>query len=152
MALLETTPEAVHVGAGDVPFVDLGDGSMMKVLQIRRREGVWVVEMMFPQGFVSPTHRHDGSVYGFTVSGAWKYREYDYVNRAGSYLYEPAGSVHTLECLEPDTRASFVVYGANIVLDDDGNFLGYADAESVLRIYLEQCEARGLGRPNVVIE
>ena len=44
------------------------------------------------------THRHTGLAFGYTVSGAWKYREY--VNRAGCFLYEPANSVHTLTVLE----------------------------------------------------
>ena len=64
---------------------------------------------------------------GYTTSGAWKYKEYDYVNRAGSFLYEPAGSVHTLQCIEDDTRVWFQMYGANLNLDDDGN------VESVVR-------------------
>ena len=68
-----------------------------------------------------PLHRHTGPVWGYTISGAWHYKEYDYVNRAGSFLYEPAGSVHTLECIEDDTNVWFQMYGANLNLDAEGN-------------------------------
>ena len=37
-------------------------------------------------------------------AGAWKYAEYPEVNRAGSYLFEPAGSIHTLTVLEDNTE------------------------------------------------
>ena len=43
------------------------------------------------------------------------------MNRAGSFLYEPAGSVHTLTVLEDDTHVWFQMYGANLNLDADGN-------------------------------
>ena len=33
------------------------------------------------------------------------------MNRAGSFLYEPAGSVHTLQCVEDDTQVWFQMYG-----------------------------------------
>ena len=33
------TPEAVHFGQDDLPFVDIGDGSLLKVLQVKSRRG-----------------------------------------------------------------------------------------------------------------
>ena len=45
-------------------------------------------------------HRHTGPVHVFTMAGAWKYLEYEDVNRAGSYLYEPANSTHTFSVIE----------------------------------------------------
>ena len=61
-------------------------------------------------------------MYAYTTSGAWKYREYEYVNRAGSFLYEPAGSVHTLQCVENETRVWFQMYGVNLNLDAEGTW------------------------------
>ena len=79
-------PLAVHIGNNDLPFVDIGDGSQLKVLQVKPDEGIWVIENIFQAGYEVETHRHTGPVYGFTTGGAWKYKEYDYVNRAGSFL------------------------------------------------------------------
>ncbi len=82
--------EAVHRGADELPFVDIGDGNKLKVIQVDRAEGLWIVENIFQAGYVVQKHRHTGPVYGYTTRGAWHYQEYDYVNRAGSFL-EPAG-------------------------------------------------------------
>jgi 2,4'-dihydroxyacetophenone dioxygenase len=101
------------------------------------------------------THRHTGPVWGYTNSGAWKYKEYDYVNRAGSFLYEPAGSVHTLMVPEDTvgmTDVWFQIYGANLNLDPDGNIEMVTDASTVLRSYMNRCEKQGLPRPNVVVD
>src|SRR5919198_4351145 len=125
-------PTAIHIGADDLPFVDIGDGSKLKVLQVREKEGLWIVENIFNAGYVVPKHKHTGPVWGFTLSGAWKYKEYDYVNRAGSFLYEPAGSVHTLTCIENDTQVWFHMYGVNLNLAADGNIESIVDAATVL--------------------
>ena len=147
----QTLPVAVHVGRDDLPFVDIGGGNLLKVIRVDEGEGLWIVENVFHRGFLVQTHRHTGPVFGYTTSGAWKYREYDYVNRAGSFLYEPAGSVHTLEVLEDDTRAWFHMYGANLNLDANGNVDSVTDGPSTLAAYFALCEAQGLGRPNVLL-
>lgn len=144
--------EAVHFAADDLPFVDIGDGSLLKVLQIKRGEGLWIIENIFKAGYEVEKHRHTGPVYGYTTAGAWKYKEYDYVNRAGSFLYEPAGSEHTLQCIEDDTRVWFQMYGSNINLDAEGNITSVVDGLLTLHFYLMMCEEQGLPRPNVLIE
>ena len=145
-------PEAFHIGADDLPFVDIGNGNKLKVLQVRVSEGLWIVQNIFQAGFEVQTHRHTGPVYGYTMSGGWKYKEYDYVNRAGSFLYEPAGSVHTLQCIEDDTNVWFQMYGSNLNLDADGNIESVADGPGTLEAYYLLCEAEGLPRPNVLTE
>ena len=145
-------PNAVHIGADDLPWVDIGPGAKLKVLQVRECEGLWVVANIFPAGYAVQTHRHTGPVWGYTVAGAWKDREYDYINRAGSFLYEPAGSVHTLECVEDETMVWFHMYGANLNLDSDGNVESVTDGAGTLAAYYMLCEAAGLPRPNVLTE
>lgn len=144
-------PEAVHFGADELPFVDIGDGSMMKVLQVDAAQELWIVENIFQAGYSVPTHRHTGPVYGYTTSGAWHYREYGYVNRAGSFLFEPTGSVHTLECLEDNTHVWFQMYGKNLNLDADGNVVSVFDGPGTLEGYYLLCEAAGLPRPAVLV-
>src|SRR6476646_10403533 len=121
MALIESAPAAVHIGDDELPFVDIGGGSLLKVIQVKPREGLWIVENVFQAGYEVQRHKHTGPVYAYTTSGAWKYKEYDYVNRAGSFLYEPAGSVHTLQAIEDDTHVWFQIYGSNLNLDAEGN-------------------------------
>src|SRR5881275_1949043 len=141
MTITNEVPTAVHIGADELPFVDMGDGSKLKVLQVKEREGLWIVENIFMNGYEVQKHRHTGPVYGYTVSGAWKYKEYDYVNRAGSFLFEPAGSVHTLTCIEDNTQVWFQMYGVNLNLDADGNIDSVADGPGALAAYYALCEA-----------
>ena len=152
MAMTAPAPTAVHVGADDLPFVDIGDGSKLKVLQVKEREGLWIVENIFMAGYVVPTHKHTGPVWGYTRSGAWKYKEYDYVNRAGSFLYEPAHSVHTLEIVEDDTQVWFHMYGSNLNLDEDGNVTSVFDGPTTLAAYYMLAEVQGFPKPNVLVD
>ncbi|HUF83296.1 MAG TPA: 2,4'-dihydroxyacetophenone dioxygenase family protein [Acidimicrobiia bacterium] len=152
MTLTSEMPTAVHVGADELPWADIGGGSKLKVLQVKEQEGLWIVANIFQAGYEVQKHRHTGPVWGYTVSGAWKYKEYDYVNRAGSFLYEPAGSVHTLQCVEDDTLVWFHMYGANLNLDADGNVESVTDGAGTLAAYYALCEAEGLPRPNVLTD
>jgi hypothetical protein len=149
---MPTPTNAIHIGASDLPFVEIGGGSKLRVLQVKRGEGLWIIENVFTRGYEVQTHRHTGPVWGYTTSGAWKYKEYDYVNRAGSFLYEPAWSVHTLQCLEDDTRVWFQMYGANLNLDANGKIDSVADGPTTLEFYFAACEAQGLPRPNPLVE
>ena len=150
MTLTENAPTAVHIGADELPFVDIGDGNKLKVIQVKVNEGLWIVENIFQKGYVVQTHKHTGPVYAYTTSGAWKYKEYDYVNTAGSFLYEPANSVHTLTVLEDNTQVWFQMYGMNLNLDDNGNIESVTDGAGTLRAYYALAEAQGFGRPNVI--
>jgi 2,4'-dihydroxyacetophenone dioxygenase len=152
MSLTGNVPTAVHVGADELPWVDIGGGSKLKVIQVKESEGLWIVENIFQAGYEVQKHRHTGPVYAYTTSGAWRYKEYDDVNRAGSFLYEPANSVHTLQCVEDDTHVWFQIYGANLNLDADGNVESVLDGAGTLAAYYALCEAEGLPRPKVLVD
>ena len=150
---MEEAPSAIHLGEDDIPWVDVGDLEL-KVVQVKIEEGLWVVRNRFKPGAAVQKHKHTGPVYAFTLSGAWKYLESEYTNTAGSYLYEPAGSIHTLVVPETNTEPTdvwFAIYGANLNLDADGNVESIVDAQSVYEGYMAACEAYGLGRPNVLV-
>ena len=146
-------PRALHRGESDLPFVDLGDGSEMQVLQCDVEAGLWVIRSRFQPGYLVPTHKHTGEVYAFTIAGSWRYVEYPEVNTAGSYLFEPAGSIHTLtvpDDVEEQTDVWFAIRGANLNLDDDGNVTSVIDAGLMADFYLGMCEQLGHGRPPVI--
>ena len=146
-------PRAIHRSEDELPFVALGDGSHLQLLQIDIEVGLWVIRTRFEPGVVVQTHKHTGAVFAFAIAGSWKYAEYPEVNRAGSYLYEPAGSIHTLTVpAENDelTDVWFAIYGANLNLDADGNVETVIDAGFIRDVYFGMCEANGLGRPDVI--
>jgi 2,4'-dihydroxyacetophenone dioxygenase len=148
-----TVPDVAHLGAEDLPWVTVDEGVELKVLQVDLARGVWIIKNRFRPGVQIPTHRHTGDVYGVTYSGAWKYLEYDFVNRAGSWLFEPAGSVHTLSVPAENTEATevlFVINGSNLDVTPEGEVTMIVDARLILEVYLAQCEAEGHGRPAVI--
>jgi 2,4'-dihydroxyacetophenone dioxygenase len=144
-------PGAVHIGVDELPFVDIGDGSKLKVIMVKEAEGLWILENVFQAGYEVQRHKHTGPVYAYTTSGAWKYKEYGYVNRAGSFLYEPAGSIHTLQILEDDTHVWFQMYGANLNLDETGAVESVSDGASTLAVYRNLCAQAGLPSPSVLL-
>ncbi|HVM40038.1 MAG TPA: 2,4'-dihydroxyacetophenone dioxygenase family protein [Acidimicrobiia bacterium] len=155
-AIIETAPSAIHRGEDELPFVDIGDGATLQLLQVDLATGVWVVRNRFQPGVVIPTHKHTGHVYAFTIAGSWHYRESaDQVNVAGSYLYEPAGSVHTLTVPESNDEVTdvwFAIHGANLNLDEAGNVELVIDAHTLLPFYLQMCaDQHGVTNPPVVV-
>ena len=80
------------------------------MLQIKESEGLWVIKNQFPSGYSVQTHKHTGQVFAYTSAGAWGYKESDFLNRAGSFLYEPAGSIHTLYTPEENTETTEVFF------------------------------------------
>lgn len=153
---LSTALPTIHRGDEELPWVRFGPDVESKLVHVRLRDGLWVARSRFQPGCVLQTHRHTGPVFGFTLSGAWHYRESAAeVNRAGSYLFEPAGSVHTLEVL-PDSDGPadvwFAIYGANLNLDAAGNVESVQDGALMLAGYLRACKAMGIDNPPVVIE
>lgn len=154
MTALAPLPPATLRLEEDLPFVTIAPGTEIKVAQVDLDAGLWIVRNRFAPGAVVPTHRHTGSVLAFTETGAWKYAEYPgEVNRAGSYLFEPAGSTHTLTVLEDagePTLVWFVIHGANLELDADGRVDRVVDAARVLRGYKRLCAEAGLPTPRVI--
>lgn len=156
MSTVSIDPPTVHRGEDELPFVNLGDGSLLQVLQVDLGAGIWIIRNRFVPGTSVQRHRHTGAVYAFTQSGSWHYMESpESVNTAGSYLYEPAGSVHTLTV--PDTNQDltdvwFTIHGANLNLREDDSVEMVIDAHTVLDFYRAMCEAEhGLADPPVIV-
>lgn len=156
MTTIDTSPAAILRHEDELPFVDIGDGSLLQVLQVDLAQGIWVIRNRFVPGALIQTHRHTGNVYAFTLAGAWHYLEYaDDVSVAGSYLFEPANSVHTLHVLDDNeglTDVWFTIHGANLNLDANGNVDYVIDAQTVLAFYRAACaDQHGMPDPPVVV-
>lgn len=146
-------PAAMHRGEDELPFIEFGPGQELQLLQVDLDVGLWVIRNRFQPGTSVQTHRHTGAVHAFTVSGSWKYAEYPEVNTAGSYLFEPAGSTHTLLVPESNmevTDVRFIIYGANLNLDASGKVDLVVDAKLVLDYYRAVCAEHGHPDPPVI--
>jgi len=154
MAITATGDVVRHVGDDDAPWVDTGYGVDLKVVRFDATRGTWVIRNRFRPGTRLQIHRHTGPVDGFTLAGRWHYLEYDFYSTAGSYIYEPANSVHTLDVPEDnteDTDVLFVIEGALLNLDPDGNVETATDGPAILDAYFALLEAEGKPRPNGLI-
>jgi quercetin dioxygenase-like cupin family protein len=145
---------AIHRGEDELPFVDFAEGLKLQLLQVDFDQGLWIVRTRFQPGVTIQTHRHTGCVLAVTLAGSWKYLEYPDVNTKGSYLFEPAGSVHTLTVpahQRGETDVWFAIYGANLNLDANGSVETVIDAEFVHQLYLAACQAQGVTAPPVIM-
>lgn len=149
-------PLALHRGEDALPFVSMGEDRRLQVLQVDLALGVWIVRDQFAPGATVQTHRHTGPVYAFTQTGSWHYREYpEVVNTAGSFLFEPAGSQHTLTV--PNTNVGvtdvwFAITGSLLNLDAANQVESVSDAASVLAAYRSACLAQhGMMDPPVLV-
>lgn len=142
-----------HLGDEAAPWVDAGDGIELKLLRVDLDAGRWVIRNRFAPGVQLPVHRHTGAVEGFTLAGRWRYLEYDFESVAGSTIFEPAGSVHTLHVPatnEEPTDVLFVIDGALLYLGDHGEVESVVDAGTLLTAYRALCRAAGLPAPAVL--
>lgn len=147
-------PTVQHRGAGELPFVTFMPGLDIQLLQADVAAGLWVVRTRMTPGITLPRHQHTGEVFAVTFAGSWKYLEYpEVLNTAGSYLFEPAGSIHTLHVPATDSEtmdAWFAIRGANLNLDAEGKVESVWDAKFLLDTYLGLCEQAGHGRPKLI--
>lgn len=146
-------PEALHRAEKDLPFVEYQEGVVFQLLQADVEAGLWVVRVRFQPGVTIQRHKHTGEVFAFTLKGSWNYLEYPELNTAGSYLFEPAGSIHTLHVPASNSEVTdvwFAIRGANLNLDAAGNVESVLDAGAVLEIYRAQCEKSGHAHPDVI--
>ena len=145
--MADSLNDVSYVSGADAPYVSAGAGIELKVWRVDLEAGLWIISNRFEPGFETPKHRHTGVVDAFTLSGSWLYAEYGERYTAGSYVYEPANSVHTLQVPADNTEPTEVVFtinGALLYLDDDDNVVSVTDSKAVLDGYVALCDAEGL--------
>lgn len=149
------SPLTIHRSAQDLPFVEMGPGYSAQILHVNLETGLWVSRSRLNPGYRSPRHYHSAEVFGFTNSGTWFYIEQpDAINRPGSYLYEPAGSIHTQYVPEDNVGPVdiwFIINGNVDALDEDGATISSSGAREMLEYYRNACRSAGLGEPDVMI-
>jgi 2,4'-dihydroxyacetophenone dioxygenase len=148
--------ELLTVNETAQPWIEnaLGEGICVKPLRVDMERNEWVVLALFKPGAEVPLHYHTGPAEVYTLQGRWMYREYpDQPQTAGSYLYEPGGSVHTFFAPADNTEDTILfvrVAGANINFGDDGGFHSILDALSVSFLTDALSEAQGLPTPRYI--
>jgi len=148
--------ELLTVNEHNIPLVRdaLGPGVHFKPLRLDMETGCWVVLATFAPGSKVPLHYHTGIAEVYTLSGRWHYLEHpNQPQTAGSYLFEPGGSVHTFICPESNTEDTVIlvrVEGANINFSEDGQFHSVLDAVLIRHLSAALAAAQGLGPLNYI--
>ena len=142
---MATVPVDIHVDPETIPWVPQSDGVWFKPLRISPEAGTWTnLLRVSPAGTVN-RHRHVGDVEAWVLRGSWRYVEHDWVARAGSYVYEPAGDVHTLVVEGGEEMMTlFRLGGPMEYVDDAGAIVLVETAETKLARYLTYCEAESI--------
>jgi 2,4'-dihydroxyacetophenone dioxygenase len=148
--------ELLTVNENNIPLLrdTLAPGVHVKPLRLDLEAGCWVVLATFSPGAQVPLHYHTGIAEVYTLSGRWHYAEYpDQPQTAGSYLFEPAGSVHTFITPESNTEDTVLfirVEGANINFTEDGQFHSILDTVTIRHLSDQLAEAQGVGPVNYI--
>jgi 2,4'-dihydroxyacetophenone dioxygenase len=156
-------PSVIHhqdklltLNTNDLPILrdSVAPGVDIQPLFLDPQNGVWVLRVLFAPGVTLPNHFHTGAVHGFTLSGKWYYTQYpDQPQTAGSYLYEPGGSIHQFRTPADNTEPTetlFVVTGANINFDDNNNYHSIMDAGMIVKMVEALAKAQGHGKARYI--
>lgn len=148
-------PHTLLIGSDDLPFVTVDKGVELQLLHVDLSTGLWINRTRLQPGASVIRHLHTGPVFAVTLQGRWYYRESpEQVNEPGSYLFEPAGSIHTLQSVADQagpTVAWFAIWGPNINLRSSGEVHSISDARSVLAAYQELCAEADLDSSRLII-
>jgi quercetin dioxygenase-like cupin family protein len=143
--------EILTVNISDIPLLKdaAGTGIHVQPLRLDPQRGELVLLVTVAPGVELPIHYHTGTAEVYTLSGRWEYREYpDQPQIAGSYLYEPAGTVHTFFTPEDNTEDTVVVWwmqGAQVSFNEDGTFHSLTDAVTMQYLTETAAAEQGVG-------
>ena len=108
--------------------------------------GGWCNLLRVRRAGILSRHRHPMLVVAYVIKGSWRYLEHDWVARAGTFVYEPPGEVHTLTVDSADEMITFFnVSGAMIYVDEAGKPTGYEDVFTKIQMCRAHYQAVGLG-------
>ena len=111
--------------------------------------GSWCNLLRVRKSGVLSKHIHPSWVTGYVIKGAWRYLEHDWIAKAGSFVYEPPGEIHTLVVDdvvgENEMITQFNIHGAMIYLDENGKTSGYEDVFTKIAMCRQHYTEVGLG-------
>jgi 2,4'-dihydroxyacetophenone dioxygenase len=147
-----TAPAVAFVGADEAPWVDV-PGGQRRLVHADVAGGVWALGVRYEPGSGTERHQHTGEVFGWTISGRWRYVEYGIDYTAGTFVHETAGSAHTLVVPVGTTEVTevlFVIHGANLMLDEEDRVTRVNDAAAIAARYARLCGEQGHAVPAFV--
>ena len=137
----------IHIGPGEdeSPYVPYRENVYIRHLAFDVRNNMYANILWVKKGGMLGRHRHRGKVFACTLEGSWRYLEYDWVARAGSYVQESPGAIHTLVSDDPNgMKTIFWLNGSIDFFDDNDNLLETLDVFWFIDHYLSYCREHGI--------
>jgi 2,4'-dihydroxyacetophenone dioxygenase len=134
-----------HIGAGEdeSPYVPFVENVLIRHLAFDVRSNSFANVLWVKSGGTLGKHRHRGPVWACTLEGSWRYLEYDWVAKPGSYVHESPGVIHTLVS-DHGMKAFFWLNGSLEFYDDNNNLTQTLDVFWFIDHYLSYCRQHGL--------
>jgi quercetin dioxygenase-like cupin family protein len=115
----------------------------IKLLHSNPATGEYVSLCRYAKGMHVPRHKHLAPLHTYTLSGVWRYLEYDWLATPGCYVYEELGATHSL-VIEEETTCFHVTEGPHVLYNDDGSLRMNVDWEFVQRYWRKALRDVGL--------
>ena len=130
-----------------IPFSPYSNDVLLKYIKCDPVRGETITLLKAPAGATLPKHHHSGTVIVYTIKGAWKYLEHDWVSKEGGVVFETAGTSHT-----PITLTEYgdeiitlnITQGDLLYFDENDNLFAIENWKSGVERYLAFCEANGI--------
>lgn len=107
-----------------VPFTPLSEDVQLRYYRIDPVRGEILVSVRFPpHSRVAPLYV-TGPVIAHTIRGAWRYREQEWVAKAGDTVFVAAGSTRSIESVgDHEVEVFLVVIAELLFFDENGSLM-----------------------------
>lgn len=128
-------PSEILQDTDQLRWIPIVSGIEYRLLFTSHETGRWTVMFRCLPGSYFPRHRHYGAGEYFVVRGRMEYRMGTAL--AGTYGYEPLGSVHELTTFPEYTELLFTNFGPVAFLAEDGSVASILDHVLLERLAAE---------------
>lgn len=135
-----------------VPFAPYSNDVFLKLIKADPVRGETITMMKAPISMELTKHHHSGTVIVYTIAGAWKYKEHDWIARPGSVVFETAGSSHApigIEGHGDELITLNITVGDLVYLDDNDQVLAIETWRTAVDRYLQYCRDNGIEAQDV---
>jgi 2,4'-dihydroxyacetophenone dioxygenase len=133
------------VNPDEIPWIPQAEGVWFRPLRISPEQGTWTNLLRVTCRGTVNLHRHLAPVEAWLLAGRWRYLEHDWTAGPGSYVYEPAGDVHTLTTVgEEEMITLFSMHGPIEYIGPDGQVEYTETAQTKLQRYLDFCASEDI--------
>lgn len=130
-----------------VPFEPYTPDVYIKLLKADPVRGETITLLRAPVSMQLPRHHHSGTVIVYTIAGAWRYKEHDWIARPGSLVFETAASAHTAVAVEghgDEVITLNITVGDLLYTGDGGQVVAIENWRTMVDRYLAYCAAQDI--------